>query len=85
MFVACWNGADVLIQTCNCSYKGSLMKWSQLSVEEVSNQMSDAHSPQQVVQHNDVKCNNSLGFLLPVPSSNILKKSWVFFIINVVC
>lgn len=44
-----------------CSYKGFLMKWYQLSVEEVSNQMSDTHSPQQVVQHNDAKCNNSLG------------------------
>lgn len=44
-----------------CSYKGFLMKWYQLSVEDVSNQMSDTHSPQQVVQHNDAKCNNSLG------------------------
>lgn len=48
-------------QTHMSSYKGFLMKWYQLSVEVVSNQTKDTHPPEQVVQNNDAKCNNSLG------------------------
>ncbi|PKU42022.1 rna-directed dna polymerase from mobile element jockey- hypothetical protein [Limosa lapponica baueri] len=48
-------------QTHMSSYKGSLMKWYQLSVEVVSNQTNDDHPPEQVVQNNDAKHNNSLG------------------------
>ena len=42
-------------QTHKSYYKGSLMKWYQLPVEEVSHQTNDTHALEQVVQNNVAK------------------------------
>lgn len=56
-------------QTHKSYYRGSLMKWYQLPVEELSNQTNDTHAPEQVVQNNDAKKpNNSLGIRTRVVS-----------------